>query len=93
MEILPPVDMAKIMEVVTYLDQLSEVKNTEIRPRTDAPSILVFLRESMNLVDVVGTIPGVAYVEEDITDEDAANGEPRKVRIGLSGNTTSQEKK
>ena len=80
--------MAKMMEVMVYLDQLSEVENTEIIPRNDVPSILVFLRESMNLVDVVGTMPGVAYVEEVITGENTANGEPRRVRIGLSGNTT-----
>jgi cell division septum initiation protein DivIVA len=91
-EILPPVDIAKIMKVVAYLDQLPEVENTEIIPRIDRPSIVVFLRESINFVDVLGTIPEAAYVEEVTTDEDAADGEPKKVRIGLSENTTSQEK-
>jgi hypothetical protein len=97
-EILPPFDIAKIMEVVSFLDQLPEVANTEmIVPQIDTPSILVFLRESMNLVDVLQTIPAVAHVEEVTTDEAATNGEPgkgpRKVRVGLSGNTTSQENK
>jgi len=97
-EILPPFDIAKIMEVVSFLDQLPEVANTEmIVPQIDMPSILVFLRESMNLVDVLQTIPAVAHVEEVTTDKAATNGEPgkgpRKVRVSLSGNTTSQENK
>jgi len=97
-EILPPFDIAKIMEVVAFLDQLPEVANTEmIVPQIDMPSILVFLRESMNLVDVLQTVPAVANVEEVTTGTAATNGEPgkgpRKVRISISGNTTSQEKK
>ena len=97
-EISPPFDIAKIMEVVSFLDQLPEVVNTEmIVPQIDTPSILVFLRDSMNLVDVLQTIPAVAHVEEVTTDKSATSGkpgeEPRKVRISLAENTTSQEKK
>jgi len=97
-EILPPFDIAKIMEVVSFLDQLPEVANTEmIVPQIDMPSILVFLRGSINFIDMLQTIPAVAHVEEVTIDKSATNGElgkgPRKVRISLSGNTTSQEKK
>jgi len=97
-EILPPFDISKIMEVVSYLDQLPEVANTEmIVPQIDMPSILVFLREPMNFVDVLQTMPVVAHVEEVTIDKAATNGEPgkgpRKVRISLSGSTTAQEKK
>ncbi len=97
-EILPPFDIAKIMEVVSFLDQLPEVANTEmIVPQIDMPSILVFLRGSMNFIDVLRTAPAVAHVEEVTTDQAANNGEtgkePRKVRINLSATTTSQEKK
>jgi hypothetical protein len=97
-EILPPFDIAKIMEVVSFLDRLPEVANTEmIVPQIDMPSILVFLRGSINFVDVLQTIPAVAHVEEVKTDKAATNGEsgegPRKVRISLTGNTTSQENK
>jgi len=98
LEILPPFDIAKIMEVVSFLDQLPEVANTEmIVPQIDMPSILVFLRGPMNLVDVLQTIPAVAHIEEVTADKAATNGEsgkgPRKVRISLSENTTAQEKK
>jgi hypothetical protein len=97
-EILPPFNIGKIMEVVSFLDQLPEVENTEmIVPQIDMPSILVFLRGPMNLVDVLQTIPVVAHVEEVTTDKASTNGEsgkePRKVRISLLENTTAQEKK
>jgi hypothetical protein len=96
-EILPPFDISKIMEVVSYLDQLPEVANTEmIVPQIDTPSILVFLRGTLNFIDVLQKIPAVDHVEEVTIDEAATNGEPgkgpRKVRISLSGNKTSQEK-
>ena len=93
-EILPPFNIGKIMEVVSFLDQLPEVENTEmIVPQIDTPSILVFLREEMDFIDMLRTIPAVAHVEEVTTDGDAANGKPRKARIGLSGNAIPQEKK
>lgn len=94
-EILPPIHMTRIMEIVAHLDRLPEVENTEIIPRMDSPSILVFLRQEINLVDVLQSIPAVAYVEEVTTDAGANNGdstkEPRKVRIGLAGKTTPQQ--
>jgi len=93
-EILPPVEITKVMEVMTHLDQLHQVANTEmIVPQIDTPSILVFLREEMDFIDMLRTIPAVAYVEEVTNDGDAANGKPRKARIGLSGNAMPQEKK
>jgi hypothetical protein len=97
-EILPPFGIAKIMEVVSYLDQLPEVANTEmIVPQIDTPSILVFLRDSLDLVDVLQTVPAVTHVEEVTIDKHDTNGEPRKgprkVRISLSESTTPQEKK
>ena len=93
-EISPPFDISKIMEVVAFLDQLPEIANTEmIVPQIDMPSILVFLRKPMNFVDVLQTIPAVAYVEEVTIDKAATNGKPRKVRIGFSENTTSPGKK
>jgi hypothetical protein len=93
-EILPPLDIAKIMEVVSFLDQLPEVANTEmIVPQIDMPSILVFLRKSIHFVDVLKTIPVVAFVEEIKADKAITDGKPRKVRIGFSGHTTSTAKK
>lgn len=89
-EILPPFDISKIMEFVSFLDQLPEVANTEmIVPQIDMPSILVFLRKPMNFVDVLKKIPTVASVEEVTPDTAAINGRPRKIRIGFSANKKS----
>jgi len=97
-EILPPFNIGKIMEVVSFLDQLPEVENTEmIVPQIDMPSILVFLRGPLNLVDVLQTVPVVAHVEEVTTDKASTNGEsgkePRKIRVNLLENTAAEEKK
>ena len=84
-EILPPFEIAKIMEVVSFLDQLPEVVNTEmIVPQIDAPLILVFLRRPINVVDVLQKVPAVASVEEVMANIASTNGKPRKVRISLS---------
>ena len=96
-EILPPIQMNKIMEIVAYLDQLPEVQNTEIIPRMESPSIMVFLRDEMNLVEALQEVPAVAYVEEVAIDGNASNGEsgqaPRKIRVGLSEKAMTQEKR
>jgi len=96
-EILPPIQMTKIMEIVAYLDQLPEVQNTEIIPRMESPSIMVFLRDEMNLVEALQGVPAVAYAEEVTIDGNSGNGEsvqaPRKIRIGLSGKAMPREKR
>ena len=89
-EILPPFEIAKIMEVVSFLDQLPEVASTEmIVPQIDVPLILVFLRKPMNVIDVLQKIPAVASVEEITADKAATNGRPKKVRISLSADKKS----
>ena len=93
LEILPPIDITKIMEVVTYLDSLPEVESTEIIPETDRPSIVVFLREPINLTDVMKALPEVAQVREDTTDTGGANTKPRKVQIVLKEKTVLDETK
>ncbi|MGQ9545699.1 MAG: hypothetical protein ACUVTR_00825 [Dehalococcoidia bacterium] len=88
-EVLPPFEISKIMEVMSCLDGLPEVANTEmIVPQIDMPSILVFLRKPMNLIAVLQAIPAVAYIERVGSDRDVNNGKPIKVRISLSTNTT-----
>jgi len=91
LEILPPIDTMKMMGIVTHLDSLPEVEKAEIIPRTDKPSIIVFLREPIHLTDVLKTLPEVAQVKEDATDTAGANGKPRKVQIVLAGETAPEE--
>ena len=93
LEILPPIDITKIMGIVTYLDSLPEIKNTELIPIADKPSILVFLHEPIPLIDMLNTLPEVAEVKEDTTDTAGAEGKRRKVQIVLSEKTVSEEGK
>jgi cell division septum initiation protein DivIVA len=90
-EIQPPVDIATIMKVVNCLDQLPQVGNTEIIPRNDTPSIMVFLREPTDFVNVLRTIPEMIYVEQVTTDEYATDGKPQKVQIGFSADKVVQK--
>jgi hypothetical protein len=86
-EILPPFEIAKIMEVVSFLDRLPEVANTEmIVPQIDAPIILVFLHRPIDIVGVLQKLPAVSYAEEVTVNMVSTNGKPRKVRISLSEN-------
>jgi len=89
-EIMPPIDITKIMGIVNYLDSLPEVENTELIPLTDSPSILVFLREPIHLIDTLKTLPEVAQVKEDATNTAGAEGEQRKVQIVLSEKTVPE---
>jgi len=93
LEILPPIDITKIMEVSAQLDSLPEVESTEIIPETDRPSIIVFLREPVNLIGTLETLPEVAQVKGDATDVPGANDKPRKVQIVLNGKTVLDETK
>jgi len=93
LEILPPIDITKIMEVSAHLDSLPEVESTELIPETDRPSIIVFLRETVNLIGTLETLPEVAQVKGDATDVPGANDKPRKVQIVLKGKTVLDETK
>jgi vacuolar-type H+-ATPase subunit H len=90
LEVLPPIDIMKIMSIVGYLDSLPEVEKTEIIPRNEWTSITVFLRQPLEVVEVMRTLPEVAQVEEDAAGTDS---KPRKVKLILSGKTGSGEDK
>ena len=90
LQILPPIDIMQILEIVTYLDSLPEVQNTELIPQVDKASIMVFLREPIELIDALRTLPQVANVREDTNDGSGADSKPRKAQIVLSGKTASK---
>jgi hypothetical protein len=90
LEILPPLDIMKIMEIVTYLDNLPEVENTELIPNTERPSITVSLREPIELTGMLSTLPEVANIEEDKS-EPPSEGKPRKLQISLALESVAQE--
>lgn len=92
-EILPPIDIMKIMSIVGHLDSLPGVVKTEIIPRNDRTSVTVYLDEPVELVDVVKSLPEVAHAEESTVPDD---GSLRRISLALSaktgdaGQTTSQ---
>lgn len=90
LEILPPLDIMKIMEIVSYLDSLPEIENTELIPNTERPSIIVSPREPINLIDILSTMPEIAHLEEDSA-EAADMSKPKKIQVSLSPQPVPQE--
>jgi F0F1-type ATP synthase membrane subunit b/b' len=90
LEVLPPIDIMKIMGIVAYLDSLSEVKKTEIIPRNERTSIVVFLHEPLHLLEVLKGVPEVAQAEE-MASSAESNGTTRKISVILSGKNGSGE--
>ena len=91
-EILPPIDIPKVVQITKYLDSLAEVRNTELIPIPDGPIIVAFLAESFDLIDVLRTHPMVGRVEEAadgenvaVTDATYPEGERKRIQIELSG--------
>jgi V/A-type H+-transporting ATPase subunit G/H len=80
LEILPPIDLTQILDIINYLDGLAEVEQTELIPQMDKPTITVFLRQPIDMVDILKALPQVASVTEDT---DGAEGKPRKAQIEL----------
>ena len=100
LEILPPIDIKQIMGIMRHLDSLTEVENTELIPLTDRPLIVVSLRGSVHLIELLRKLPEVDDVKE-VTDEEAtptdgdahAEGKRRKIQIMLSGNSVLDDAK
>jgi F0F1-type ATP synthase membrane subunit b/b' len=91
LEILPPIDLTQILDIINHLDSLPQVVRTELIPQTDKPSIMVFLRQPIDLIDILKTLPQVARVTEDTTGSGGAEGKPRKAQIELPRQTVPQQ--
>ena len=89
LQILPPIDIMKTLQIVTYLDSLPEVKNTELIPQVDQALIMVFLHKPIQLIDMLRALPQAAEVREEAIDGAGADNKPRKVQIVLSGKNAS----
>ena len=89
LQILPPIDIMQTLQIVTYLDSLPEVKNTELIPQVDQALIMVFLHEPIQLIDMLRALPQTAEVKEEATDDAGADNKPRKAQIVLSGKNAS----
>jgi hypothetical protein len=86
-QILPPIDIMQALGIMTSLDSLPEIEKTELIPDINKPSIAVFVRKPIHLIDILRTLPQVAEVKEGAADGAGADSKPRKVQIVLSASS------
>jgi cell division septum initiation protein DivIVA len=84
-EVLPPLDIEKIMDLIARLESLPEVKTTDLLPETPNPLIRVFLNEPSPLADMLRTLPQVEKVNE-LTDEGQGDDKRERIQIVLGKN-------
>jgi len=81
-EIVPPIDIMKIMSIVGYLDSLPEVIRTEIIPRNECTSVTVYTGRPIALIDLIKDLPEVGHVEEAAP---AGEGKTKRMTLALAG--------
>jgi hypothetical protein len=82
-EIVPPIDIMKIMSIVSHVDGLAGVSRTEIIPRNDRTSIMVYAQIPVDILEALKTLAEVAHAEEMANGQGEA-GKPRRVSVALS---------
>jgi len=87
LEIVPPIDIMKIMNIVGYLDSLPQVTKTEIIPRNERTSVMVYLSAPLDIAETMRGLPEVGLVTEG---EKAKGGKPAKLTISLSGSAENE---
>jgi hypothetical protein len=97
-EIMPPMDIEKVMDLISHLEILPEVKTTDLLPETPNHLIRVFLNKPLLLVDKLRALPQIAQVTEmfDVNGIDRQSGEKREriqVTFGATSEKNSQTKK
>jgi F0F1-type ATP synthase membrane subunit b/b' len=94
-EILPPLDIEKIMDLISCLESLPEVKTTDLLPETPNPLIRIFLNEPSPLVELLRTLPQIAHINEltDFAEHDSETEEKReRIQIVLGKNPNIKDK-
>ena len=94
-EILPPLDIEKIMDLISRLESLPEVKTTDLLPETPNPLIRIFLNEPSPLAELLRTLPQIEQVNElsDFAERDSETGEKReRIQIVLGKNPNIKDK-
>ena len=97
-EIMPPMDIEKIMDLISHLEKLPEVKTTDLLPETPNPLIRVFLSKPLALANMLRTLPQISQVTElfDSNSVDSETGEKREriqVTFGTNPGKNQQSKK
>jgi F0F1-type ATP synthase membrane subunit b/b' len=94
-EILPPLDIEKIMDLISCLESLPEVKTTDLLPETPNPLIRIFLNEPSPLAELLRSLPQIEQVKElsDFAERDSETGEQReRIQIVLGKNPNIKDK-
>jgi hypothetical protein len=95
-EIMPPMEIEKIMDLISQLENLPEVKTTDLLPETPNPLIRVFLNKPAPLAEMLRTFPQIALVKElsDTTDNQSGDKRQRiQVTLGKNPGKNSGSKK
>ncbi len=83
LEVLPPVVMGKIKEIIKHLNAMSEVDTTQLIDTAESAVIRVSLLKATPLAEIVRKLPQVNQIDE-IKDKDGrANGNPQKIQVSL----------
>jgi hypothetical protein len=90
LEILPPIDLTQILDIINYLDDQPEVQQTELIPHMERPKITVFLNKPLAMINILRELPQVANVTEDMTGSNGSDVKPRRAKIELSRRTASK---
>jgi hypothetical protein len=92
-QILPPIDIMQALGVMTSLDNLPEIRKTELIPDIKKPIISIFVSKPLNLIDKLRALPHVAEIKEGATNGsgNGADGKSRKVQIVLSEKSISEK--
>ena len=87
-EIMPPIDIMKIMNIVSRVDGLSGVAKTEIIPHNDKTSITVYTSSSVSVLDFLRTLPEVAHASEK-KNHGEENAGLKRISVTLSNKKTT----
>jgi hypothetical protein len=90
LEILPPIDLNQILDIINYLDDQPEVQQTELIPHMERPKITVFLNKPLAMINILRALPQVANVTEDTTGSNGSDVKPRRAKIELSRRAASK---
>jgi hypothetical protein len=97
-EVLPPQDIEKIMDLISRLESLPEVKTTDLLPEIPNPLIRIFLNEPSALAELLRTMPQVEQVTEmsdatEFVDKNKPKRERIQVVLGKNGNINGNQTK
>jgi cell division septum initiation protein DivIVA len=65
-ELMPPMDIEKTMDLISELEKMPAVKTTDLLPETPNPLIRVFLNKPLPLAENLRKLPHIAQVTESV---------------------------